>query len=79
MWREFALRETQIRPYYIILPKGAISPTNSIYRQFDILYQGHALWSQVGARTIRSAKPFKLSIMVNNKIKELSSRKIKNV
>ena len=72
--RKKQLTEKQKRPFYINLPKGAKSPTNSIYKQFDIVTQGMALWSTENGRLIRSAKPFVLLVLVGKKTKILASK-----
>jgi len=65
--------ESVKHPYVIRLPKGSTSPTNSIYKRFDIVKQGRAVWSS-GNTVIRSSEPFILSVSVNGKIREISSK-----
>jgi hypothetical protein len=53
----------RIRPQYkykITLPSGCKSPTNSVYKDFDIIEQSFALTSFKGARIIHSKGPFML-------------------
>ena len=34
------VKESEKRPFVITLPKGSKSPTNSIYKRYDIVSQG---------------------------------------
>ena len=68
------VKESEKRPFVITLPKGSKSPTNSIYKRYDIVSQGMALWHVTNGRVLRSAKPFTLLVEVNGKVKELVSK-----
>lgn len=66
------------RPYYINVPKGAFSPTGSIYKMFDIVKQGAALWSLMNGRLHRSSEPFTLRYQLpSGKIKVVDCKKEK--
>jgi len=68
-------RLTEFYPHYVILPVGAVSPTNSIYRKFDIVKQTRAVSTFSNAvRTVRCSQPFILSVMVKGKVKQISSK-----
>ncbi len=63
-------------PYYIHLPKGVKSPTNSVYKRFEIVSQGRVL-NLFGPmlNTVRSAEPFTLRVLMpNGKVKEIASK-----
>lgn len=60
-------------PHMVRLPKGSISPTNSIYKEFDIVHQTWALSNFIGSKTIRSRGPFTLTALVNGKVKTFHS------
>lgn len=61
----------------LILPIKAVSPTDSIYKTFDIVKQGRVLTHTTGTRVFYSMEPFTLSVMVDGKVKLLHSKEIK--
>lgn len=66
----------QREPYFVKLPKGAKSPTGSIYGTFDIVKQERVVSTfSDAALTVRSAKPFVLTTKVGNgKVRTLISK-----
>lgn len=67
----------QKEPHFVKLPKGATSPTGSIYKTFDIVSQERVLSTfSDNPLTVRSAGPFVLSTKVGKtgKIRQLSSK-----
>jgi hypothetical protein len=71
------MTKRHVRPPHIIrLPKGAVSPTGSIYKEFDIISQGRVLNTYPESRyVIRSLEPFVLRAKVNGEVKEFKSKK----
>ena len=67
---------TERYPYFVKLPKGCKSPTNSIYTRYDIVKQGRVLSTFGNSEyTVRSAEPFTLRILLENgKEKTLESK-----
>lgn len=64
-------------PHVVRLPKGSLSPTNSMYKRYDIVAQGAVLHSYLDTPlTLRSTQPFTLRISVNGIISEVSSQHI---
>ena len=62
-------------PYIARLPKGAKSPTGSIYKRYDIVEQGAVLQSYVnGPDTVRSMQPFHIRVLVSGKVKDIYSK-----
>jgi hypothetical protein len=63
-------------PHIALLPKGAKSPTDSIYHRYDIIEQGAVLQSYAdGLGTVRSIRPFIIRVLLpNGKIKDIHSR-----
>jgi len=61
-------------PYYITLPKDAKSPTDGIYKRYDIVRQGKVLEHLENSLTIRSSFPFTLQFTTKGKVKEVSSK-----
>lgn len=67
-------------PHVVKLPVGAVSPTGSIYKHYDIVQQSNALSvAYNGPLTIRSSEPFTLRVSVKGKIREISSKGPKQV
>lgn len=67
--------EAEKFPHYIKLPKNSKSPTDSIYKRFDIKMQTKAVNSYSNNPTIiRCAHPFILTVQVGKKIKDIESR-----
>jgi hypothetical protein len=63
-------------PYVVRLPKGAMSPSGSIYKNFDIVHQTSVLTSfSRNPRVLRCDKPFSVSVRLNGKVKLIYSRK----
>lgn len=64
-------------PHVVKLPHGAVSPTNSIYKHYDIVVQGAVLCRYLDAKyTIRSMQPFTLRYALNGKTSEVSSKHV---
>ena len=65
-----------IRPNLIVkLPKGSKSPTNSIYKRYDIVEQSRAVSQYEGVPdVVYCDKPFTLRVEVKGKIKDLHSK-----
>lgn len=62
-------------PWKLILPKDAISPTNSVYRRFDIVIQSCCISSIANSHILHSAGPFTVRFQLpGGKIRELSAR-----
>jgi hypothetical protein len=64
----------QREPHVVKLPKGSKSPTNSIYKTFDIVKQEAVVstFSDAGL-TVRSRLPFTLSVQVGKKVRTIDS------
>ena len=65
---------TQRFPHFVNLPKNSKSPTDSIYKRYDILHQTLVLWSQDTGYVVRSGAPFTLRVDVNGKIRDIESK-----
>ena len=78
--RERKPSRSQKYPHYVHLPKGCKSPTDSIYREYDIVSQGRVLNRFAdGMSTVRSSEPFTLRVMMpNGKVKEIASKNEKD-
>lgn len=71
--------EREKYPFVVKLPKGSTSPTNSIYKHFDIMMQTKVVntYSDIPT-TVRCAEPFSLTVKLpSGRIKVLYSRKEK--
>ncbi len=67
-------------PYSVKLPKDAISPTGSIYRDYDIVRQQAVLNTFAPHHsTVYSMKPFALRVLVGKTEKVLVARKRRRV
>lgn len=62
---------TKTFPYSVSLPKAARSPSGSIYKDFDIIWQHAVINTWDGSQVIRSTKPFAVRVQVGAKIKEI--------
>lgn len=71
-----AISLTKKFPHKILLPVGCKSPTNSIYKQFDIKQQTKALNTfSDNPRIVRCSEPFIITVkMKSGKIKDISSK-----
>lgn len=68
-------RRHKREPHVVRLPKGSISPTGSIYKEFDIVSQGRVLNTYPDSKyVIRSLEPFTLRYSLKGKIREVHSK-----
>lgn len=68
--------EREKYPHVVKLPKNSTSPTNSIYKHFDILMQTKAVntYSNIPT-TVRCAEPFTLEVKLpSGKVKVIKSK-----
>lgn len=69
-------KRTVLYPHYVRLPAGSRSPTDSIYKQYDIARQSSVLCHFDGAPgVVRSGKSFVLRVKLpSGKIKFIESK-----